>query len=308
MAIDRVAFIFAGNGRSFDMYPVYDSLRENLISSFCPVGRCTADVFLRISLTDNIHAGLFDSAGLLLSKQVRDASLTSHAISRLNVHEEIGGRTLVDWKDIGSEEEKKDMDRYLENLSYLGNNLLQQRHKIFRALDPRRYSMYFNRWSAYMMAVAEEKRTGVKYSWIVHSRLDTMWGEPIKPLYIWSLQKVWVIDTWDTEVPDTFALLPRNASDAFFSIDGLVQKGVMCLGGPNFNPSTLQHSYLLETLKFSPSDLDIVDSSICTVLYWEFNVYDEQKNATWSNGGCSEQILKRKLDKVVIIIHINHRN
>jgi hypothetical protein len=52
---DRIAFIFAGSIRSFVFPFVHESLRHNLIRAFCPPSKCIADVFVRISSSDNTH-------------------------------------------------------------------------------------------------------------------------------------------------------------------------------------------------------------------------------------------------------------
>jgi hypothetical protein len=35
------------------------------------------------------------------------------------------------------------------------------------------------------MALDREKAMGFKYDWVVHARLDTMWGSPVEPHYEW---------------------------------------------------------------------------------------------------------------------------
>jgi hypothetical protein len=49
-----------------------------------------------------------------------------------------------------------------------------------------------------------------------------------------------VHDSWYTDVPDTFALLPRNTSDAYFLMEPLLDDYAFCLGGPNFDPHTAE--------------------------------------------------------------------
>jgi hypothetical protein len=233
--IDRVAFVFAGTARSLIFPLVYETIRENLVISFCPRASCTADVFIRISTSDNMHdQKAFDAAGEYVPGNSSINQEIKHAISRLNPYTEEGGGggiTQIDWTDIGSEKEKSDM---------LSSPFTSRRHKIFRTLDPRRYSMYFNRWSAYQLAVQRESQSGVRYTWIVHARLDAAWGEPVRAARDWSQEYVYVPNQWATEVPDTFALLPRKWSDQYFSLDILLALGIMCLGGGNFNPSNLR--------------------------------------------------------------------
>jgi len=226
----RIAFVFAGSPRSLIVPPVHESIRENLINSFCPIDYCISDVFVRVSLSDNTHGGL-DSLGKLSHGDTNMKPTVKYAILRLNPQiNSTHSFTDIDWTDIGSQKEKNEM---------LTSKYNTTRHKIFRVLDPRRYSMYFNRWSVYKMALDRENELGKKYDWIVHARLDAMWGEPIRPFYDWSKDNVYCPDTWWSDVPDTFALLPRKWSDGFFDLDSLVAPRAMCLGGPNFDPLIL---------------------------------------------------------------------
>lgn len=202
--IHRVAFVFAGTARSFIIPPVHETIRANLIASFCPIATCRADVFLRISTTDNRHEGL-DAVGITSKGDPNDIPKIEKAVSRINPHSHVGGRTILDWTDIGSEKEKSEMLLHFPN----------QRHKVFRTLDPRRYSMHFNRWAAYNMATDLEGKNDFKYSWVIHSRLDAVWGEPIRDFSNWPTNRVWVPDTWWSDVADTFAMLERSWSDRF---------------------------------------------------------------------------------------------
>ena len=212
----RIAFVFAGTPRSLVLPPIYESIHENLIASFCPKKYCISDVYVRVSTSDNTHSGL-DSVGVLKTND--DESLLpkiKYAISHLNPQDDNGGGiTEIDWTDIGSEKEKNEM---------LNSPFTSRRHKIFRTLDPRRYSMYFNRWSAYQMAIKKEIELGFKYTWIVHSRLDSAFGEPVRDFRDWSPEYVYVPDTWWSDVPDTFALLYRKWSDSFYDLEPLVDK------------------------------------------------------------------------------------
>ena len=285
----RIAFVFAGTPRSLILPPLYLSIRENLIASFCPVGYCISDVFIRVSTSDNTHGGL-DSVGTLKPGDPKLIPAIEYAISRLNPQQESGiGITTIDWTDIGSEKERNEM---------LKSNFNNQRHKVFRALDPRRYSMYFNRWSAYQLVKARELALGVQYTWVVHTRLDTVWGEPVRSARDWSQEYVYTPDTWWSDVPDTFALLPRKWSDNFFDIDALVAPTAMCLGGPNFDPLVMQEDSL-RSKGLDDSDIKLANEVLCLEVYKNgpktFQKHPTLGRIPWSDEGYSERILKRKL-------------
>ena len=120
----RVAFVFAGNGRSFIHTPVPESIRNNLIAKFCPYSSCIADIFLRLSITDNIHNGLFNSAGIFLSGNQSEKIRVNESVSRLHLHQSNGGFIVVNWIDIGSKTEEEEMLMTFSN----------KRHRIFRLL------------------------------------------------------------------------------------------------------------------------------------------------------------------------------
>ena len=83
-----------------------------------------------------------------------------------------------------------------------------------------------------------------------------------------------------SNVPDTFALIPRHFADGFFSMDNLVRTGVMCIGGHHFSPGVV-----------SPESLDALGFT------------DEEKAFAWDKknkcgrlgDGNSESFLKKKL-------------
>jgi hypothetical protein len=89
-----------------------------------------------------------------------------------------------------------------------------------------------------------------------------------------------VLIVCSSDVPDTFALLPRAFADAFFSLDGLVIPGVMCLGGPNFTPDLVLPESL-DKLDLTAEERVLVSRSLCPR----------------EDDGFSERILKRKLEK-----------
>lgn len=230
----RVAFIFAGGVRTFVLPEIYESIRYNLINSFCPPMNCAADVFVRLSIDDNWHVGA-NAVGKKIKGDKKILKDVAHAVARI-AH--ASPKSKLFWRvvNIGSNQEANEMDKVTAT---------DFKQKVYRDLDPRRYSMYFNRAAAYDMALREEIINGKNYTWVVHARLDAGWGAPIRPFHMWSMGKVWVPDSWYADVPDTFALLPRNRSDIFFSLTMQYKPNkVMCVGGTNFDPKTMKDAAL----------------------------------------------------------------
>ena len=253
----RVAFVIAGSPRSFIYPAVHESIRVNLISAFCPADTCSADVFVRVSLADNTHEiryrAVRDSKGIRIPGNVSDLPLIRHGLVRLlSDRVESQGTLSETWEDIGSSAEHQEMV----------TNFNTTRHFIFRTLDPRRYSMYFGRWADYQQARSYEREHGFEYSWFVHTRFDMAFGKPIQPHSYFSPNKVWVHNMWPTDMPDIFALLPARYADAYFSMDLLVQEGVMCLGGPNFDVKILKKKSL-ERLGFSFEQIKLASQNYC---------------------------------------------
>ena len=70
-------------------------------------------------------------------------------------------------------------------------------------------------WSRCMRLVArEEKRTGVKYNWIVHTRLDFVWLRPHPPLSLLQRDVVWIPigEDWGG-YNDRHAVMSRNGAN-----------------------------------------------------------------------------------------------
>mmetsp|Transcript_9186 Transcript_9186/g.9256 ORF Transcript_9186/g.9256 Transcript_9186/m.9256 type:complete len:663 (-) Transcript_9186:193-2181(-) len=289
---NQIAFVFAGSVRSFTSPQVYGSLKANLIESFCPPEHCVSDIFFRLSKTDNVHGGPY-SKGQLISEEYGVISKLKIALDYLNQSAHSwNGVMKVNWVDIGSDLEHQQIVNEFKSL----------RHKIFRELDSRRYSMNFNRYRAYQMAIETEKKMGYRYSWVVHARLDSAWGEPLRPYHCWPSSKIWVQDTWFSPVPDTFALLPRHLSDQYYSMDLLVSEGVMCLGGPNFGEESLSDESLSK-LSYTAKEKRLIRTLRCDVTHPDHDIERLENNEgkyTYSTAGFSETILERKLKKAHI--------
>ena len=267
----HVAFIIAGSPRIFIYPAVHESIRVNLISAFCPVDTCSADVFVRVSLSDNTHTvdgvAVANSKGVVIPADEEERPFVRHALHRL--HLAVRGAMNATWVDVGSVAERDEMKAHFNS----------SRHRVFRELDPRRYSMYFGRWSAFNQARSYEREHGLRYAWFVHTRFDMAFGAPIQPYFKWPSTKLWVHDTWAADVPDIFALIPAAFADAYFSMDLLVQEQAMCLGGPNFNKSSVEDSALI-AMGFSAHERYIAETVLC-----------------WGDrDGWSEEILRKKLN------------
>jgi len=223
-----IAFVFAGTPRSFVAPAVHESIRYNLIRALCVAPLCVGDVFVRISASDNNHRG-YDAVGVFNNATLAELRQIDDALMRLRMP---NGHLYVKRVDIGSPQEQLEMTQHVQSLSPADALM----HRIYRSLDSRRYSMYFGRQYAYRQMLEQEALNGKKYTWVVHARLDTGWGEPVQPINNWSPMKIHAPNSWFADVPDTFALIPRSYSDLYFSLNALIKHGIICLGGPNFDP------------------------------------------------------------------------
>lgn len=119
------------------------------------------------------------------------------------------------------------------------------------------------------------------------------WGAPIDSVHTFAPGKMYVHDTWYSDLPDTFAILPRTASGIYFSMEDWMNPRVLCLGGPNLNPATLEPTYLRNTMKYNQKEIDLVHQESC------FTLFNDYYNGTsdgvvWSKAGASERFLQRK--------------
>ena len=203
----HVAFIIAGSPRSFIYPAIHESIRINLIAAFCPMDTCSADIFVRVSLSDNTHTqdghAVVDGKGVSIAADEKDLPLVKHALHRLSLAAR--GVLNATWVDVGSVAEQEEMKTHFNS----------SRHRVFRELDPRRYSMYFGRWAAFQQAKRYEQEHGLRYTWFVHTRFDMAFGAPVQPYFHWLSTKIWVHDMWAADVPDIFALIPAKYADAY---------------------------------------------------------------------------------------------
>ena len=294
----RIAFVFAGSARSFVNPAVHESIRFNLIRALCPTTRCVGDVFVRLSTSDNNHRG-YDSIGVL--KNATSFTIMRKIEAALERLKTPAGKLIVKRVDIGGAVEAADMDAHIA--THAADWDAQMRHRVYRHLDGRRYSMYFSRFLAYLMVMlAEDEQSALlgqawKYDWVVHARLDAGWGEPLLPWWKWSPKKMYTPNSWFADVPDTFAMSPRYLSDVYFSLDSLIKTTIICLGGPNFDPKTATPEYLQKKLGWGDREYAVVHRELCLTQHpTGFHlIHDKKNNLYWSMSGFSEYFLKRKL-------------
>lgn len=282
--VDYVAYVFAGSARSFVMPSMKQTIRKNLIEAFCPPITCVGDVFVRVSSNDNNHVGI-DAVGSL---KVADASYKMKINESLTaISPKPPGALIVQYYEIGSLAEKKRMEDYGEG---------RFKHKVYRELDPRRYSMYFGRYIAYTMVLEREKLLGRQYTWVILSRLDTQWGEPIKPVHLWEPNKLYAPDIWYVEIPDNLGIMSRHISDIYFSLDGMMHPKVFCLGGPNLNTNLLTPQSLSK-MGFTSEEIALIDEEDCRKKFPGYNIVQvPRQHLNWSFAGFSEYFLKRKMN------------
>ena len=314
----HAAFVFAGSARSFTEPFVHESIRFNLIHSFCPPKICNSVIFARVSLSDNVHQvdsglALRNGSGIALAGDLTQKPKIEFALSRLIKipYSKRSVPLVVSWADVGGESEKR----------AIASEFPSFRHRFFSQFDARRYSMYYNRYKSYEQVLTYENEHGMQFNWVIHARLDAIWGESILPIPYWNsldmstnhpfhqyaaeipswIQrknrnnatvmipanqlKVWVPDTWYDDVPDTFALIPRYYSNAYFDLNALVADKVMCLGGPNIDQSVASETELIK-YNYTQDEIKLSRTMLC-------------KDDAY---GFSEQILKRKLihDKITL--------
>jgi hypothetical protein len=278
----KVAFIFAGSPRTFVHPILFKTLKKNLIEGFCPRPQCEPHVFARLSFSDNVHEGVrYSSVGVTLPRSDK----TDFILSKVK---DLAQRVTIEIVDIGSDQEKQEILRHGANRTF---------HKIYRELDSRRYSMYYNRWAAYQMAVKAEQEQGFRFEWVVHGRMDFFFGGPVRPYHVYS-KIMWAVDQWSYNIPDVFALLPRKFSDIFYSVDEMyAENNVPCLGGPDFHSAAVTETALTQS-GYSPDTIKLILSELCLNKFPNKgrSVIDRGTKVEWSLFGVSEEWLQRKLN------------
>jgi len=202
----KVAYVFAGSTRSFTEYFVQESIRTNLIHSFCPPNICQSVVFARVSLDDNVHqlAGgqtIKDGSGMNIAGDLTKKPKIVEGINRLgkvpprffSEFQAPHSPTVLSWGYVGSPLEREEMEQEYNTMN----------HKVFRSLDARRYSMYYNRQKSYQQVAAYEKEHNMTFTWVVHARLDAIWGEPVQPVHFF--------ETLDHTVNHRYDIFPKTS-------------------------------------------------------------------------------------------------
>lgn len=94
---------------------------------------------------------------------------------------------------------------------------------------------------------------------------------------------------------DVFAILPRNVSDIYFSMEAWMKPRVLCLGGPNLDPNTLELSYLRQQLKYTDEEINLAYKENCFRFRPEEYENRSSNGIDWNEGGVSERFLQRKM-------------
>ena len=214
----RVAICMGGFARSFVAPKVHRSIKEYVLDALGG----SADVFMRVSKEDSVHG---DGIG---SKGKKVAGVDQGALKAA-----MGALNPVRSEYFSPSTEQAEMRELFPG----------RRHEVFRRLDPRRYSMWYNRYKAFLMATKYAAEQGFEYHWFAMVRFDGIFVLPLPPLESFAPDRVWAPDIWVHNVPDTFALVPgtaygaeasRRMSEAYFGMETRVN--VACLGGPDFPP------------------------------------------------------------------------
>jgi hypothetical protein len=281
----QVAYVFAGSARSFLSPFVRASISRNLLASFCPSASCRYDVFVRISADDNVHTGI-DAAGVFVGSNDQARREIVAAIKDFQPNDPRCS-LFAEYYEIGSKEELEVMVEYGKE---------DVRHKIYRELDSRRYSMFFGRWKAFEMMLKHEKDQSISYDWVVHARLDAAWGSPINPVNSFMPGKIYAPDTWHVEIPDTFALMTRPIANIYFGMEQLMHPRALCLGGPNLDTRKLNPNHLRSVKGYNQQEILTVQREDCRSKFPEHGlVIAHRLGLNWTTAGYSEFILKRKL-------------
>ena len=123
--------------------------------------------------------------------------------------------------------------------------------------------MFFNRAMGFKMVVERERRTGIRYEWVVQARFDAGWLHPVSPITTFAADRCWVPTAWQEYITDTFALVPRQFASAYFELRHRIEPWLkashasmpttpeqmgFCLGGPDFDTRLCNKSHLVNVL------------------------------------------------------------
>mmetsp|Transcript_23821 Transcript_23821/g.36822 ORF Transcript_23821/g.36822 Transcript_23821/m.36822 type:complete len:588 (+) Transcript_23821:679-2442(+) len=293
--------VFMMSGAVRTLNHTYRSILDAWIYPLCAPPQCIAHVVTHFSLTDNRpDASSNDPRGMVVAvdqhmdqdgakAMFENAVSNSHWASRKSFIRYHNAPSY----DIGSEAESKAMDLMEEEMS---NHTIISRLRVIRYGDPRRYSMWFSRAWMWRFVKQLEKSVAVNFDFYAFTRPDLQWfiPSPTQQFFLQSQSsnsEVWLHDSYYNDVPDTFAYLPSNAvAEVYFSLEGLAEPGVACLGGPTFNSSVVESR--LEKLQIQTDPKD-----------WCEHYGDDP--ALGIDFGWSEKILSRKLRRKMNVRYLH---
>ena len=201
---NKIAYIFAGGVRSFVCPKVHWSIRLNLVDALGG----EPWTFVRLSVEDNINT------------KTGKGKLSKPSYKQNEVEETLkvlAPKKIEYFSFVNQEEE---MQR-----SYSGDL-----HTIYRENDLRRYSMFYHRSMSYKLMLAYEQEHNITFDWVVLTRLDAAWLEPVLDITAYNSDRVWLTETGIDLFNDQFMLIPRQYSDHIYDLNTKVEKGVYCLG------------------------------------------------------------------------------
>ena len=200
----KIAYIFAGGVRSFVCPKVHWSIRLNLIDA---LGGDSSS-FVRLSVEDNINT------------KTGKGKLSKPSYKQNEVEEtlKVLSPKKIEYFSFATQEDE--MQR-----SYQGDL-----HTLYRENDLRRYSMFYHRSMSYKLMLAYEQEHNVTFDWVVLTRLDAAWLEPVLHITAYNSDRVWLTETGIDLFNDQFMLIPRRYSDHIYDLNTKVEKGVYCLG------------------------------------------------------------------------------
>ena len=278
-SVNPKEMVFMLTGAVRTLKDTYDLLLDNWIRPLCSPPSCVAHIVTHFSLTDNRP----DTKGDDPKGQKVTINHGIRNVDALFKNDTFVRHYNAPQYDIGSDEEDEAMDQIemeLGNVTTTHNRTVVSQLRILRHGDPRRYSMWFSRQWIWRFVKELERNRKNPFDFYAFSRPDLLWFLPSPTLKFFqdfreTEEEAWFHDSYYCDLPDTLAFLPtRDVAESYFSLQKLVEPGIACLGGPNFNTSAVENR--LEGL----------------------NVTVEEDN--WCGGelyqlGWSERILRRKI-------------
>ena len=239
-----MVFILVGAVRT--LKDTYKTILDNWIRQLCSPPSCVAHVVTHFSLTDNRPDTEGDDPKgqrVTFDNGIKD-------IDALFKNDTYLRHYNAPRYDINSDEEQEAMNQVeieFGNTTTSDGRTVVSQMRILRYGDPRRYSMWFSRHWSWRFVKELERNRAKPFDFYAFSRPDLLWFQPSPTLSFFqdfgtTKKDAWVHDTYYCDMPDTFAYLPtRPVAETYFSLRQLVEPGIACLGGPNFNTSAVEH-------------------------------------------------------------------